>query len=173
MYIGQYLFIAINWKLRLVKLSSVSNIESYRNMMMRRHPNYMIINDDSPFPITGDLIPSLMRILESIGSEYRTYKLDNYRVQTIIRLLTGNKPDTGIDLLTCAKCEEVFEADYSNIRNIAQLINKLNLSYCSDDCETKVKVTWANHQRYCKCGNIFLPKSNVDFYCDFCTISSG
>lgn len=170
-----HLFIAIDYQNRLVKFSSVTNITAYRFMMSARHPTYEIINDDNPYIIKDDLFHKIMNRIEDCryrtGNQFRTYHLDHYRIQTVIRLLTHSKSHvSGNDELICLRCEESFIGDYKNINDIRQFVS-LDISYCSEDCISQTKVTkgWYPKQRYCKCGDVFTPTHKLDFYCKLCS----
>lgn len=171
--LNNYLFVSVSSKLRLAKLSVVTNIVSFRNMMKLRHPTYEIINDDYPLRLKHNerliyrLMNKLSDLKENETSEYRTYKLDTYRVQTVIRLITGSKKHIyGNDELICERCKSEFIGDYSRLNDIYQFVN-LDNRYCSDDCSTSVK-KWEPQQRYCRCGNVFYPKENLQFDCNYC-----
>jgi hypothetical protein len=170
-----YLFICIDTIDRLVKICAVSNIINFRHMMKYRHPSYEIINDDNPYVFMW-CDNTHWRIMDKLqgckmysSNEYRTYKLDNYKVQTVIKLLMGDKPDTGEDILMCNKCNEEYIGDYSKIQNIDVFLN-LDTRYCSDECkEAELKdKEWKPQQRYCRCGQIFYPIHKTDFDCQRC-----
>jgi hypothetical protein len=172
--VNNYLFVSINSQSRQVKLSAVTNIDSFRNMMRHRYGSFEIINDNYPLRLNvkDQLVYKLMDILKDCriteGNAYRTYDLDSYRVQTVIKLITGsNNNIQGIDLLKCHKCNEQFEADYKHIKSIYDFI-RLDFRYCSDKCD-QVTRAWSAGQRYCRCGDIFYPKDSLDYYCPACT----
>lgn len=169
-----YLFLCVNSKLRLVKLSAVTNIVSFRAMMKDRHPDYEIVNDTYPMQIkvSEDIIHKLMDRLndckKTSSNEYRTYDLDHYRIQTVIRLITRGNDVKGQDRLKCVRCGEDFYAVYDNLNDLYQFLN-IDVEHCSDECMPN-RVTKDHYptQRYCKCGNVFNPTHRNDFYCQKC-----
>jgi hypothetical protein len=169
-----YLFICVDSIDRLVKICAVSNIVQFRYMMRHRHPSYVIINDNSPYMFnwSSNLHWHIMNRLSNCkmyeGNKYRTYKLDNYRVQVVIRLLMHEDAKIkGHDVLICERCSEEFVATYDNVRTIAQFIG-LDIRYCSDECIPSKSIPWQSRQMYCKCDRIFYPKHSTQFYCDIC-----
>jgi len=171
---NNYLFLAVNSKTRELKISAITNIDSFRNMMKERWPEFEIINDNFPLRLKFEehLIDKLMTLLKDCkkrsGNKFRTYELDNYRVQTVLRLIMGSKDLVfGSDTLLCCKCNEEFEADYSNVDSIYEFV-RLDFSYCSDECKTKVTRMNNTQDRYCRCGIVFTPTKSTQFYCQQC-----
>lgn len=141
--------------------------------MKSRYPEYEVIDSSYSVRWNTGLHHKIMKLLQDYRSgtqgEFRTYKLDSYRVQTVIRLLTNvHSTVIGHDVLKCKSCGNEYDADYSEIKDIYKFVT-LDLSYCSDDCMPQIAKQWHTSQRYCKCGQIFYPTYALDFYCKSCS----
>lgn len=137
------IYAAIDTKLGLAKIGFSTNLYTTQANLAR---NWDIITSFE-FDDAGIIDKKLAQILRSEKSiDYqssKSYKLDSYRVQKVIKLLGGKvtyPTSKSYDICECSNCEEEVEVSYVSIMSLRRFIAIHESEILCDDCNPKVVI---------------------------------
>lgn len=139
------LYVAIDKEMGVCKIGFSTNLYTTQANLAR---NWEIIVSHE-FDNAGSLDKRIANMLRSEASNTyqssKSYKLNSYRVQKVIRLLRGEVYSPLLrdyDICNCIGCDNEFEAEYTSVMTIEMLLKIWEEKRYCDDCHNP-------NQKYC------------------------